>query len=77
MATGTLETDESRCQLYRADGKQCVWCRVGEWFADVSVVNRVSHGGGGVFVCSGISYGQQTELHFINGNLNAQVLVRP
>jgi hypothetical protein len=31
-------TDESRFQLYRADGRQLVWHRVGKWFADVSVV---------------------------------------
>ena len=41
-------------------------------FADVNVVNRVPHGGGGVMVWAGISYGQRTQLHFIDGNLNAQ-----
>jgi hypothetical protein len=49
-----------------------VWHRVGERFADVNVENRVPHGGGGVMVWAGMSYGQQTELHFIDGNLNAQ-----
>ena len=43
-------TDESRFHLYRADGRQLVWHRVGEQFADVNVVNRVPHGGGGVMV---------------------------
>jgi hypothetical protein len=42
---------------------------VGERFADVNVVNRVSRGGG-VMVWAGISYGQQA--FFINSNLNAQ-----
>ena len=46
--------------------------RVGEWFVDVNVVNSVSHGGGGVMVWAGISYGQWTQLHFIDGNFNAQ-----
>ena len=32
----------------------------------------VSHVGGEVMVCAGISYGQRTQLHFIDGNLNAQ-----
>jgi hypothetical protein len=41
---------------------------VGERFDDVKVVNRVPHGGGGVMVWAGISYGQQTQLHFIDGN---------
>ncbi|KAM9417893.1 LOW QUALITY PROTEIN: secreted phosphoprotein 24 [Salvelinus alpinus] len=42
-----------------------------EWFADVNVVNRVPHSGGGVMVWAGISYRQRTQLHFIDGNLNA------
>jgi hypothetical protein len=45
---------------------------VGERFADVNAVNRVPHGGSGVMVLAGISYGQLTQLHFIDGNLNAQ-----
>jgi hypothetical protein len=44
-----LFTDESRFQQYRADGKQRVWCRVGERFADVTVVNRVPYGDGGFY----------------------------
>jgi hypothetical protein len=43
----------------------------GERFADVNGVNRVPHGGGGVMVWAGISYGQQTQLHFIDANLNS------
>uniref|UniRef100_A0A4W5N771 ATCAY kinesin light chain interacting caytaxin n=1 Tax=Hucho hucho TaxID=62062 RepID=A0A4W5N771_9TELE len=58
--------------VYQADGRQCVWRCVGERFADVNVVNRVPHGGGGVMVWASISYVQQTQLHFIYGNLNAQ-----
>ncbi len=42
--------DESRFSLYRADGRQRVWRRVGEQFADVNVVDRVVHGGSGVMV---------------------------
>ncbi len=47
---GVLFTDESRFSLYRADGRQRVWRRVGERFADINGVNRVTHGGGGVMV---------------------------
>ncbi len=36
---GVLFTDKSRVSLYRADGRQRVWCRVGEPFADVNVIN--------------------------------------
>ena len=45
---------------------------MGEWFADVNVVDRVAHGGGGVMVWAGICYGQRTQVHFIDGILNAQ-----
>ena len=38
---------------------------------DVNIVNRVPHGGSGVMVWAGINYGQQTQLHFIDGNLNS------
>ena len=46
----------------------------GEQFADVKVVNRVRHGGGGAMLWAGVSYGQRTQLDFIDGNLNAQKL---
>ncbi|KAL0196970.1 hypothetical protein M9458_005510, partial [Cirrhinus mrigala] len=69
---GVLFTDESQFSLYRADGRQRVWRCVGERFADVSVVDRVAHGGGGVMVWAGVCYGQRTQMHFIDGILNAQ-----
>ncbi len=69
---GVLFTDESRFSLYRADGRPRVWHCVGERFADVNVVDRVAHGGGGVMVWAGVCYGQRTQVHFIDGILNAQ-----
>ncbi len=64
--------DESRFSLYRADGRQRVWRCVGERFADVNVVDRVAQGGGGVMVWAGVCYGQQTQVYYIDGILNAQ-----
>ncbi len=69
---GVLFTDESRFSLYKPDGKQHVWRRVGERFADVNIVDQVAHGGGGVIVWAGVSYGQRTQVHFIDGILNGQ-----
>jgi hypothetical protein len=40
------------------------------WLQDVNIVNRVPRGG--VRVWPGISYEQQTQLHFINVNFNAK-----
>ncbi len=42
------------------------------WFANANVVNRVPYGGVGVMVWAGISYGQRTQVNFIDGSLNAQ-----
>ncbi len=69
---GVLFMDESRFSLYRADGRQCAWRRMGEQFADVNVVDRVAHVGGGIILWAGVCYGQQTQVHFIDGILNDQ-----
>ncbi len=60
---GVLFMDESWFSLYRLDGRQRVWRHVGERFADVNVVDRVAHGGGGVMVRADVCYGQWTQVH--------------
>ncbi len=35
-------------------------------------MDRVAQGGGGVMVWAGVCYGQRTQVHFIDGILNAQ-----
>ncbi len=35
-------------------------------------VDRAAHGGGAVMVWAGVCYGQRTQVHFIDGILNAQ-----
>uniref|UniRef100_A0A3P9KLZ0 Tc1-like transposase DDE domain-containing protein n=1 Tax=Oryzias latipes TaxID=8090 RepID=A0A3P9KLZ0_ORYLA len=69
---GVLFTVESQFTLFRADGRQRVWRHVGERFSDVNVVDRLAHGGGVVMVWAGICYGRRTQVHFIDGILNAQ-----
>ena len=48
---GSMSNRPHNCRLR-------VWRNVGEQFADVNVVNRVPHGGGGVMAWAGISYRQ-------------------
>ena len=45
-----------------------MWRCVGDRFADVN-----THGGGGVMVWAGLCYGQRTQVHFIDGILNAEI----
>lgn len=64
-------TDESRFCLFRADGRQRVYRRRGERFADACVVERDRFGGGSVMVWGGISHGLKSPLVVVNGNLTA------
>lgn len=66
-----LFTDESRFCLFRADGRQRVYRRRGERFADACVVERDRFGGGSVMVWGGISHGLKSHLVVIDGNLTA------
>ncbi len=71
MASGTLEVFSSRMNpVFHCTGQMAD--SVYQRFADVNVVDRVAHGGGGFMVWAGVCYGQWTRVHFIDGILNAQ-----
>ena len=75
MGQCTHSMDMARWRrVFRADSRQRVWRRVGERLADANVVRRVAFSmfsGGRVMVWAGISHGHRTQLHFIDGILNA------
>lgn len=64
-----LFTDECRITLNRADGRQRVYRRQGERFADNCIQEHDRQGGGGIMVWGGISTNQRTQLVIIEGNL--------
>ena len=60
-----LQWSSKVCSSQMNPSFNCTWqmadsMYVGKWFADVNIVNRVPHVGGGVMAWSRISYGQQT-----------------
>lgn len=65
-----LFSDESRFTLQFHDGRQRVYRRPGERFADVNVNQRLPFGGGSVMVWGAFSLRHRTPLHVIDGNLN-------
>ncbi len=67
-----LFTDESRFCLRRADGRERVYRRRGERYADACVRQVDRYGGGSVMVWGGISFNNRTELVIVDGNLTAQ-----
>lgn len=70
-----LFSDESRFCLYSPDGRERVYRRRGERFADCTVSERYSYNGGSVMVWAGISADAHTDLHFFDRNMNADVYV--
>lgn len=70
--TNIIFTDESRFLLYGNDGRQRVWRRTGERYADCNVQPRCQAGGGGLMVWGGISVRGKSNLVFVDGNLNSR-----
>lgn len=72
-----LFTDESRVCLRSPDGRERVYRRRNERFAECTISERVSYQGGSVMVWASISSEARTELLFVeNGALNAHRYVQ-
>ncbi len=67
-----LFSDESRFCIDHVDGRQRVWRRRGERFANCCVMEVNRWGGASVMVWAGISFRHRTPLVFIDGNLTAR-----
>lgn len=67
-----LFSDESRIGLYGADGRDRVYRRSGERYAECTFSERVSFQGGSIMVWAGIAFNSRTELVIVeNGTLTA------
>lgn len=67
-----LFTDESRFCLRSPDGRERVWRRPGERFAQCCITPRIPFGGGSVMVWAGVSFNARTDLVLVeNGSLTA------
>jgi len=67
-----LFTDESRFHVQRHDGRQMVYRRAGERYAQCCVQQAAQYGHGSVMAWAGITATQRTDLVIVRGNLNAQ-----
>lgn len=71
-----LFTDESRVCLRSPDGRERVYRRRNERFADCTISERLSFHGGSVMIWAGISIEGRTNLIFVeNGALNAHMYI--
>ena len=70
-----LFSDETRVHLSRADGRQRVWRRQGERYAEACVLQFNPWGGGSIHVWGGITCNNKTRLVVFDRNVNAQVYV--
>ena len=63
-------SDESRFVLQFSDGRERVYRRPGQRFADANVNQRLPFGGGSFMVWSAFSFNDRTPLYVIDGHLN-------
>jgi hypothetical protein len=66
-----LFTDETRIQLWKPDGRDRVYRRIGERYVECNLIKTVSFGGGSTMVWGGISWDGCTELVEVNLRMNA------
>ena len=71
-----LLPDECRVNLSHADGRERVYRRRGERFADVCIIEPDRFRGGSVLVWGGIMGGNKARLIVINGNVKAQTFIK-
>ena len=64
-----LFTDESRVCLRSPDGRERVYRRRNERYADCTISERISYHGGSVMIWAGISTEEQTDLVFVEMEL--------
>lgn len=70
-----LFTDETRIQLWKPDGRNHVYRRVGERYATCNLIQSVSFGGGGIMLWGGISWDGRTELAEVIGGMTGVLYI--
>lgn len=65
--------DESKFNLFRSDGKSCVWRRPNTALQPRNLRSTVKHGGGSVMVWACMSYSGVGNLTFIDGNMDKKM----
>ena len=70
-----LFSDESKFNLFFADGRQRVWRKDGERYSEGYVLETDRFGGGGIMVWAGISSFHRTDLIVLNGGITGQAYV--
>ena len=65
-------SDESRFQLFFADGRQRIWRRTGEAFSRDCVLPTVKHGGGSVMVWACMGWFGAGPLIIVEGNMKSE-----
>ena len=68
-------SDESRFNLFNADGRRRVFRRCNERYSNTCIVEHERYGGGSVMVWGAINYAFKSELVICNGNFTANAYI--